>query len=560
MNISSRRRLLGLYFREGWRRLHRRFALTGIALRRVGWRGNVKLLVAPTDLRATDVHTAEEILDGQFPLAGRLLDPEGLSPFEVDLPSREFAVRLHSFAWLRHMRTVRGEHVQDCVRRLVDDWMQLHGRDLNALAWQPDVTAQRCIAWLSHSPIILKDADHAFYRRFLKSLSMQLKFLQSIAGHVSAADARLRIRIAIAMASLCMDTTQKTIKTAASHLDRELDAQILSDGTHISRDPRVILELLLDLLPLRQTYVNLGHDAPPRLVPCIDRMYPALRFFRHKSGDLALFNGATTILANELVSVLRYDETAGAPFRELPDGDYHRLAAEDTMIVIDTGKPRSLTTSRTAHAGCLSFEMSSGRYRFIVNSGAPRFAGERFRQMARGTACHSTVTINDTSSARLSRSAFLGPVMLSGVKTVSARRDAERSSGFDRIVATHDGYADVYGVLHQRDIALRLSGGLVRGQDHFQPLEGRSLPETLPAVARFHIHPAITLRRRGESEVLMSAAEGEVWAFSCRDGLLDIEEDVFFADPSGMRTSQQITVSFDIVETPEIQWVIAREA
>jgi uncharacterized heparinase superfamily protein len=559
MRVSSRRRLLRLYVGEGWRRLLRRVALVKISVGRLTWRSAAKLLVAPTDLRATDVHTAQEILEGHFPLAGRFLDPEGFSPFEVDLPSREFAVRLHSFAWLRHMRTIKDDRVQEVVRRLVDDWIHLHGRNMKAIAWQPDIVVQRMIAWLSHSPVILKDADHAFYRRFLKSLSIQLRYLRAIVDHEQAADVRLRIRIALAMASLSMQSSPHAIKSAARHLDRELEQQILPDGSHISRDPRIILELLLDLLPLRQTYVNLGYDAPPKLIPCIDRMYPALRFFRHRSGDLALFNGATTILANELVSVLRYDETAGAPFRELPDGRYHRLAAEDTMVVLDTGKPRSTPLSKTAYAGCLSFEMSSGRYRFIVNAGAPRFAGERFRQMARATACHSTVTIDDVSSARISRSAFLGPIMLTGVSTVTARRD-DGITGFDRMIAVHDGYAETYGVLHQRDIAVRLAGGLVRGQDSFPLVDGRSLPERLQAVARFHIHPSIALSRRGSHEILMSAAEGEVWVFSCRDGLLDVEEDVFFADPSGMRTSLQIAVAFDIVETPAIQWVIAREA
>lgn len=62
-----------------------------------------RLIVAPTDLRAIDPFVAEEILAGRFPLAGRVLDTEGESPFEIDLPSHEFAVRLHSFGWLRHM-------------------------------------------------------------------------------------------------------------------------------------------------------------------------------------------------------------------------------------------------------------------------------------------------------------------------------------------------------------------------------------------------------------------------------------------------------------------------
>ena len=55
---------------------------------------------------------------------------------------------------------------------------------------------------------------------------------------------------------------------------------------HATRAP--VWNVLIDLLPLRQTYVNLGHEVPAKLIPCIDRMYPALRFFRHEGGELAL--------------------------------------------------------------------------------------------------------------------------------------------------------------------------------------------------------------------------------------------------------------------------------
>jgi uncharacterized heparinase superfamily protein len=103
-------------------------------------------------------------------------------------------------------------------------------------------------------------------------------------------------------------------------------------------------------------------------------MFPALRFFRHQDGDLALFNGSTVTLANELASVLRYDETSGRPSRALPDIAYQRLAADDTVIIVDTGTPLSMELSRGAHCGCLSFEMSSVRNRFIINSGFPAYA------------------------------------------------------------------------------------------------------------------------------------------------------------------------------------------
>lgn len=285
MLFSGRRRLSYLYVREGWRRVSRRLSIGRVSTLRFTGSTPNRLIVAPTDLRAVDPFVAEEILAGRFPLAGRVLDTEGESPFEIDLPSREFAARLHSFGWLRHLRAIREDAGYVRLRQIVDDWIATHGRDLGGIAWDPDIIAQRIIAWLSHSPVVLRNAEHGFYRRFLKSLALQVRYLRHIAETVRDGEARLRVRLALAMASVSMPASPSAIRKASRHLDLELDRQILPDGSHCSRSPRAGLELLLDLLPLRQTYVNLGHDVPSRLIPCIDRMYPALRFFRHQGAN-----------------------------------------------------------------------------------------------------------------------------------------------------------------------------------------------------------------------------------------------------------------------------------
>jgi len=559
MLFSSKRRLLYLYLREGWRRFLRRLALGRFSAFRFAGFTPERLIVAPTDLRAVDGFVAEEILQGRYPLGGRALDTEGDSPFEIDLPSRVFATKLHSFGWLRHLRAVRDEAGFIKLRQIIDDWLATHGRSIGGISWEADVVAQRIIAWLSHSPVVLRNAERGFYRRFLKSLAFQVRYLRHIAKTVPDGEARLRVRIALAMASVSMPASTSVIRKAARSLDLELDRQILPDGGHFSRNPLAGLELLLDLLPLRQTYVNLGHDLPSRLIPCIDRMYPALRFFRHQSGELALFNGATSVLAHELASVLRYDETAGEPFRSLPHMSFERLSLGETAIIMDTGRPLSVDLSRAAHAGYLSFEMSSGRNRFIVNSGAPKFAGERFRQLARATAAHSTVTVNDTSSCRFSKSLFLGPIVTDGPSRVVCERKDEPGR-IESVRASHDGYLAAFGLIHERDVGILNGGRLIRGRDRLSRADGRD-PKAADAVAvaRFHIHPAIGMRRHGESEVYLSAPDGEAWLFACRDGELAIEEDVFFADPSGARASSQITISFPVASQPEIQWTLTRE-
>jgi len=69
------------------------------------------------------------------------------------------------------------------------------------------------------------------------------------------------------------------IRTATRKLSDELQRQILPDGGHISRNPGALIELLIDLLPLRQTFAARNIAPPPALLNAIDRMMPMLRFF-----------------------------------------------------------------------------------------------------------------------------------------------------------------------------------------------------------------------------------------------------------------------------------------
>ena len=48
-----------------------------------------------------------------------------------------------------------------------------------------------------------------------------------------------------------------------------------------------LIELLLDLLPLRQCYIARDWPPPDALTLAIDRMMPAIRFFRLGDGNLA---------------------------------------------------------------------------------------------------------------------------------------------------------------------------------------------------------------------------------------------------------------------------------
>ena len=92
-------------------------------------------------------------------------------------PSEEWAAALLGFGWLRHLRAAESGITRANARALVDEWITLNSAH-DPVAWRPDVVARRVISWLSQAPLVLDDSDVRFYRRFLRSLTRQVRHLR----------------------------------------------------------------------------------------------------------------------------------------------------------------------------------------------------------------------------------------------------------------------------------------------------------------------------------------------------------------------------------------------
>ena len=555
-------RLWALVAREFWRKARRNLR-AGPAYRwRYSGRTPERVLIAPPDLRLADPQIATEIYYGRFPLSGRLVETGGESPFRVSASHEGWQRSLHGFRWLRHMRAASSELASANARVLVKDWIAIHGSHIAGIAWDPGVTAKRIIAWLQHSSVVLQGADLPFYRAFLKSLAMQIRYLRSMTREMPHGKDLLRARIALAFAALSLPAPPSALRSASRSLAEELDRQILPDGGHISRNPLMVLEFLADILPLRQTYANQAEQPPAALMGAVDRMLPALRFFRHQEGSLACFNGMGATIQDRIAAILRHDDTAGAPLLHAPHSGYERLSIGDVTVIADTGAPPPLEVSGSAHAGCLSFELSSGRHHFIVNAGVDTYGDPEFRPLARATAAHSTATINDNSSARFSHSSRLsglvGSPLIGGPQHIHCeRRDGPDRHGF---LARHDGYLPRFGLWHERELILSNRGGTLFGRDSFltdTPSRTRNDGQHLVTV-RFHLHPDINLFTDSGGHYVLAADNGDAWMFSCAEVAPQVEESIYFAGIAGPRITRQLLLSFDASEVPEIRWRLKR--
>ncbi|MER2604613.1 MAG: heparinase II/III family protein [Siculibacillus sp.] len=514
-----------------------------------------RIVVAPQDLRTADPTVAGDIYAGIFVFSGQIVECRGRSPFEVEPPSEDWARILHAFGWLRHLRSADTAVSRSNARILVDDWLRIS--DHPQLAWAPETVARRLMAWLAQSPMILVDADPAFYHRFLAGVTRHFRFLRTRCGEETAGLPRLRVAIALLTAAVTVESFRRWVKGASRRLDEELTRQILPDGGHVSRNPTTILDILVDLLPVRQALAARGFPVSPVLMGAIDRMMPMVRFFRHADGAFALFNGASATPTDVVATILAYDDGKGAPHGNAPHSGYQRLEAGGTVVLMDCGVPPPPEVAQAAHAGTLSFEMSSGAGRFVVNCGAPfRPIGE-WRRLARSTAAHSTLVVEDHSSAtvrdRGMTARWLGPVLLPGPTRVPVDRvDAEEGIA---VVADHDGYRTHFGVLHERTLVLSADGDRLDGRDRIVTVDEGSEP--VAYVVRFHLHPTIRVEV-ADGVVVMTGPTGEAWEFHCTDVVPVVEDSVHLADLHGLRRTAQISLTVPETGPREIAWTFER--
>jgi uncharacterized heparinase superfamily protein len=524
---------------------------------------NDRLVIAPQELRTADATRASEIYAGRFAFAGKVVICDRRSPFEMTPPSEEWAATLLGFTWLRHLRAADSAMTRGNARSLVDDWITFQGR-WHPLGWRTDILSRRVISWLSQAPMILQDADVRFYRRFIRSLSRQARYLRRVSGQSRDGLPRLQALIALTFSALCMQNQSKHLRKAMRRLSDELNRQILPDGGHISRNPGMLIELLLDLLPLRQLFNHRNVPPPTALNNAIDRIMPMLRFFRHGDGNFALFNGMGPTSVDLLATVLAYDDARGTPVANAPHSGYQRLEREGTLLLVDTGRPPPMGLSQEAHASCLAFEMSAKQHRIVVNCGLPAVNRDTWRQVARATPAHSTVTVNDASSCRFLESQLFsrlawGIPIIGGPRAIEIKRDDTDDGGL--LYLTHDGYARPFNVIHHRVLKLAADGAMLIGEDSFTPARGDKFLLRLADefAIRFHLHPSVKANRLSDRHgVMLTLPDRQVWTFDAEEDPVEIEESVYLAGTDGPRRTVQIVIYGHARTKAKVQWSLTQ--
>lgn len=502
-----------------------------------------RLLVVPPDPWAGDVRQGRDMISGVFNFSGYTVEKEQLS-WQPEGVGAEWLAELHGFEWLRDLRSVGGEKARRMAREMVGSWLEMHPK-INGPAWNPDVTGVRLSNWISFHDFFCASADDAFRKLWFTSLVRQAKYLSRILPGGVSGIALIRALKGLAYSGVALEDGEDRLEQAFQMILQQIREQILPDGGHVSRSPQATFAFFQCLVDLRTAMTAARLEVPEELQHALDRIAPAIKFFRHADGAFCQFNGGLEGNSNICDATLMHSGTRGKAMKSLPHTGYERIQQGRSLLLMDVGLPLVSRYSDRAHAGLLGFEYSFGKDRIFVNCGT---AGGRWRSLLRSTAAHSTLVADNRNSCQFDDHGLLS-------SRPEVRCSKQEDAAIALIEAGHNGYVPRFGLTHRRTVRLQNGGETLSGEDILTGKSGVSY------AVRFHLHPGIqaSLTQDG-SAVLLRARNGMGWRFKAEGAVLALEDSIYANGDDIPRHTQQIVMNgMTAGPTTTVAWELTRE-
>ena len=539
-------------------RFHKLTWRTPIHTMRLKGRYPLKLIAVPDDPVIGDVARGRALLKGELSFRGETHPVDTLA-FKRGEWGRPFAEYVHSFAWLRDLSTVatraQGAPVAE---QLMARWLDDYAEKVDALAWRPDLWGRRLLYWTAHAPLILSSTDLVYRSSVLNTLARGARHLDRGADKAAPGAQRIAAWCGVVAAGLLIPGGDPRRGFGEAGLARALAGGLTEDGGSVSRSPAMLLDTIMLLAMLRETYAARREDMPAVAQNALARAVPALLGTMHGDRMLSSWQGGGPATPDAIAAVIEASGIRTRPLRQARDWGYQRLAAGSAILIVDAAPP---PIARLVEGGCastLAFEFSDGDARLIVNCGGARGAVAQlpaaFAEGLRTTAAHSTLTVGDSNSTAIHADGTLGR----GVGEVELSR--QESDVASRIEASHDGYVRRWGFVHRRQLMLTGDGKELRGEDALLPQGRRRKVGVVPFALRFHLGEGVQASPTADGlAALLRLPGGALWQFRCRGGALTIEDSLWIDGEGRPIATQQLVVGGEApAGGANISWALKR--
>lgn len=462
----------------------------------------------------------------------------------------------HSFSWLADLEAAAPrEQVVPVAERILVAWLEANpkipSRPGKGAAWSLANAGQRELNWLVHAPLVLSSPDKALRGKVLTAITDTAAWLDRNVSRAEDRLAEVAGWCAIVAAGLLLPDGRARRLFGEAGLVQALGELVGDDGGVLSRSPLGQMEAIALLTKLRACYKATRRDPPAALDTILTMLVPPLLALTHGDGSLGSWQGGWAIAADEVSALVAASGVRTRPLRDVSQWGYQRVVAQKSILQFDAAPPPLARNARHGSASTLALELSHAGHRLIVNCGGAGAAGGlmpvRLEQGLRATAAHSTLTLDDANSTAVLINGKLG----AGVGEVEIDRrtlEAEQGSGQRdmraiRLEASHDGYAQRYGLIHRRILILREDGTELRGEDLLVPTGRKGKRGKVGFAVRFHLGAGIEVGLSEDKQgVGLVLPDGSYWQFRSGGAEIRIEESIWTDGQGRPQPVQQIVL------------------
>ena len=416
-----------------------------------------------------------------------------------------FFFYFHSFDFLNDIQELGKENLRIYGRELTNSWIQKN-KSWKSKTWEDFILASRICNWVKNYNFFFNTSDDNFKKEIFGSILKQIEHLVKNFSNLKRNSDLIRIIKALIYSGICIPNKNYYYQIAIFNLKTELNKQILKDGCHFQRNPKIHIQVLMDLLDIRTILNSTKKNIFFNLQDAIKNMSIAFRFFLHKDNSVANFNGTTNINQKEIKNIISVIPKPLKSTRELTNSGFQRVDTKDTILIIDCGVPINYDATYKAHSCSATFELSYKKNRIVINS-----LTALDEKLNKTTAAHSTLTLNNTNSYKILKNKHLSRVP-SKLKVKRVER-----YGANVIEIVNYGYKNQYDAIHKRLIYVDKKGTDIRGEDNIY------CPIKINFDIRFYLDQNLkaVISNNGRN-IILKLANGDGWKFSCSLKKLDI--------------------------------------
>ncbi len=399
---------------------------------------------------------------------------------------------------------------------LVLDWMEKNKLGCNWRAWDSYAISSRSLNWmityalLAQGPPQLRSwLPGGFGEAMSTSLAAQLRFLADNLEYDLRGNHLLHNAIALLCGSQFFQgrVARQWRQRGRKVLNSQLDEQILADGAHYELSPMYHCLVLQDVLTLAIVCgPNFARPllTTPLAIPA-SRMLSFLEAISHPDGEIPLFNDSVLGVAPPISELRKIatqtfhhlEPTVPSAKQMVAASGYWPVRSDTDLLIADCGPPADARCAGHSHCDMLSFELSVGGQRIVVDSGVYEYTPGQMRDYCRSTAAHNTIVVDEHEQSELWDSFRIG--RRARVLSCDVGDDPQPRS-LTGLIENYDGY-----FRHQRTFVVQPGNWLVWDQI--------SSPRARQAYSVIHLHPEVELTPADGFTFQLQRGDTQLWLY-----------------------------------------------